>query len=213
MRALLSGFLGWSIGMMAWRLFKNRREKILSAWVTRKTYQGGQYGRGAAGGFLGIFRMKAREESFMRDLPDFLEIFAMTVSVCVGFEAALHTALQLLPLGPLREDLEVMEQKMNLGQVREAAIDDLIRSKRHPALLTVLKVIKQAVQHGSPLENILRSQASRLREDRLLDLEKEAQTAGLKLLIPIMVFIFPTIFLLLFGGIWLSAQNSGSPFF
>jgi len=211
MTNFLSGMIGLFLGYGCWVWMASKKNQDLKIFLqsnsTAKPAAKKHYR------ILEYLKNKNRNRLVLQDLPDFLDIFAMTSGVCGGFEAAFNTALQLVPRGPLRADLEILDRKVTLGQTRERALEEFINGATNLNVQCIFKVIKTAAHHGSPLAEVIRAQAASLREDRLMQLEKEAHTAGLKLLVPILLFIFPTIFLLLFGGIWLNAQSTGSLFF
>jgi len=74
-------------------------------------------------------------------------------------------------------------------------------------------LIIQSLKNGSPLEGILTDQAAYFRTSRFLDLEKRAQTAPIRILFPLMLFIFPTLFIVLFGAVAMQMAQKGGAFF
>jgi tight adherence protein C len=70
-----------------------------------------------------------------------------------------------------------------------------------PAVRSWVRTLVQADRMGTPLGRVLRLQSERLRQRRSQDAERRANEAPVKMLFPLLFFIFPTVFLILFGPI------------
>ncbi len=79
-----------------------------------------------------------------------------------------------------------------------------------PALQETARTVIQGIELGSSLSPILRAQARALRQRRAFEAERKAAQAPLKLMFPLFVFIFPTIFVVLFGPILLHVLRGSS---
>lgn len=157
---------------------------------------------GAASAITGVFlfrreRTEKEKAAYLRELPDFLDLMALGVSAGLQIERAWGTALAYAPTGRLTRLLRAWVRTLDAGGSRREAFGDLEQALKQPRLAAVFALIQQSLESGHPVQDVLRDQAAFLREHQFLALEESAQTAGLRLLFPIFLFIFPTVFLVL----------------
>ncbi len=155
---------------------------------------------------------RKRAEEVERDLPDFFDLLALGLSSGFNFEKAFERATRTLSDGFLKQELFRVQKTLRHGGSLEKSFSDLSAAFHSRLTAGTFSLILQSLRQGSPLQEILFDQAATLRRARMLTLEKRAQTVGLRLLFPIVVFIFPTIFILLFGMLYLSFIKNGSLF-
>lgn len=134
-----------------------------------------------------------------RVFPDFLDLMALGLSAGVTFDQALSMAVEPLPSGPLKEDLKLFERWLRFGKPRSEAVKSLVARWKDPRLKMTMALIEQAMKRGNQIQDVLVDQARGLRQQRFVEMEKRAQTAGLRLLFPIYFFILPAVFLILLG--------------
>jgi tight adherence protein C len=90
---------------------------------------------------------------------------------------------------------------MQLGQSSEDAMRDLDRKLEMKEVTSFVNAFLQAEKMGGNVKKIIKDQAEEVRKRRFQHLKKLAHEAPVKLLIPLMIFIFPVIFIVLFGPI------------
>ena len=90
---------------------------------------------------------------------------------------------------------------IQLGRTRAQALRDLSRRVDLPELNSLVSALIQADELGSSLGPILRVQSEQLRTRRSQQAEKLAMQAPVKILLPLIFFIFPCIFIMIFGPI------------
>jgi tight adherence protein C len=103
--------------------------------------------------------------------------------------------------GPLADELSITIRELKLGRTREEALQGLALRTGLPMLTSFVHALIQADRMGTPLGKVLRVLATQMRIDRTQRAERLANEAPVKLLLPLIGFIFPTIFLMLFGPI------------
>lgn len=161
---------------------------------------------GAAGGAIGFFgpdvvvsrRTRKRREEMRRELPDALDVLAVSVEAGLGFDAALARLGQYLE-GPLVEEFLLVLAELRIGESRSTALRRMADRVDIPELTSVVSSLIQAEQLGSPLGRMLRIQAEESRGRRQVAAEEKAMKAPVKMLVPTALFIFPAMFVVILG--------------
>ena len=146
-------------------------------------------------------RVKARRTAIARALPYDLDLLTLSVEAGLDFAAALEKVVVKGRAGPLADELSVTVRELRLGTRREEALRNLAARVAMPALTSFVHSLVQADRMGTPLGKVLRVLATQLRVERTQRAEKLAGEAPVKLLLPLIGCIFPTIFLMIFGPI------------
>ena len=150
----------------------------------------------AAFGALGFFapdlylgaRTRSRRERIQRELPDALDILAVSVEAGLGFDAALAKVGEHMR-GPLVEELTLVLHELRVGESRANALRKMAERVDLPEVQSFVQALLYADQLGSPLGKVLRVQAAEARQRRQLAAEERAMKAPVKMLLPILVFI------------------------
>jgi len=202
--ALLTGVSLFSFILTTVRLIEQR--DVTKRWIrlTQKSAPPPQRKR-----FL-FFAPSSR--GLARGVPDVFELLALGLQAGQNFERAFELMVRVLPTGPLKREMEKSNELLVLGRSREEMMLDLKTRFHSDRFNGTFALILNSLRLGSPLQELLFSQAAHLRRERMREAERRAQTAGLRLLVPIMVFIFPTLFLLLFGSLYLNYIQTGQLF-
>lgn len=150
-----------------------------------------------------------REAALRKGLPDALDLLTACVEAGLGFDQALARVAERLRAGPLKRELERTVKAMRLGAPRKDALKELDRRCGMEELGQLVAALVQADKRGVPLGPPLRAQSRQLRVLRSLRARKLAAEAPLKMLLPLMVFILPVVFIVLFGPILLSFSAAG----
>lgn len=159
-------------------------------------------GAGALGFFLPDFhvgsRTRKRREQMGRELPDVLDVLAISVEAGLGFDAALAKVGEHLD-GPLVDELDLTLNEMRVGETRVNALRKMAARTGLPEVQSFVQALLYADQLGSPLGRVLRVQAADARRRRQVAAEERAMKAPVKMLPPILVFIFPVLFVVILG--------------
>ena len=143
-------------------------------------------------------RIRERQDAIRRDLPDVLDLLAISVEAGLGFEAAMEVAVGHFE-GPLADELARTVRETGLGRSRREALGGL-RDRTDVAELTAFVVaLTQADALGIPIGRVLHTQAGELRARRRQWAREKAAKLPVKILFPMVGLIFPSIFVVLLG--------------
>jgi tight adherence protein C len=101
--------------------------------------------------------------------------------------------------GPFAEELTMMLHEVSLGRLRREAMKDLGERVGIPDLSTFINAVIQAESMGTSIAAVLRVQADQMRMKRRQRAEQQAQAAPIKMMFPLVLFIFPCMFLVILG--------------
>jgi tight adherence protein C len=132
-----------------------------------------------------------------RSLPFYLDIVTLSVESGTNLTGALSHAVAKGPAGPLQAELERVLSDVRAGRTRAEALRALAERIDLPAIASWVAALVSAERQGSSLGPILRAQAEQRRQERFQLAEKLAMRAPVKMLFPLLVFIFPCTFVLL----------------
>jgi len=146
-------------------------------------------------------RLHRRQDEIRRGLPYALDLLTLSVEAGLDFTQALARIVKKLGNSPLAVELGQTVRDIQLGRTRAQALRELSRRVELFELNSVVSALIQADELGSSLGPILRVQADQFRIRRSQSAEKQAMEAPVKILLPLILFIFPTIFIMIFGPI------------
>lgn len=143
-------------------------------------------------------RAARRQREIQRALPDTLDLIVVSVEAGLGFEAALARITEHQE-GPLAAELRRVLQDVNLGISRREAMQAMAARARVAGVSSLVAAILQSERTGMGIGQVLRSQASHVRMLRRQHAEEAAMKAPLKMLFPLVFFIFPSLFVVILG--------------
>lgn len=162
-------------------------------------------GFGISGWFIPVVianhMVKARIHAVAQGLPDALELLV----VCVEAGLALEDGLERIVVEmrhshpPLAEELAQTAADLKILPSRDQALANLAQRVDVPSVRSVVTTLSQTMRYGTPLAQAMRTVASEMRNDSLLALEERANKLPTLLTLPMMLFIMPTIFLIVGG--------------
>ncbi len=143
-------------------------------------------------------RINSRQKDIRRAMPDALDLLTICVEAGLGFEAAMskvsekwQTELSIALLRAIRE--------IQLGKARRDAMRDMAERIGIPEMTSFVAAIIQSEILGVSLSKVLRIQSDQMRVKRRQRAEEEAHQAPIKMIIPLALLIFPSIFIILLG--------------
>lgn len=170
------------------------------------------------GGFmLGYFyptiwlrdRVQARRRQMLKTLPFYLDLITLCVESGLNLNGAFQQAVAKGPPGVLREELQRVLRDIRAGRPRAEALREMAARLNNPSISTFTATLIQAEGSGMSLGPILRSQADQRRIERFARAEKLALEAPVKLLFPLLAFIFPCVFIILLFPIVMKFMTLG----
>jgi tight adherence protein C len=157
-------------------------------------------------GFIVSGRARRRREGAVAQLPDALDLLAVSVEAGLSFDAAINKLTEHME-GPLVEELELMLGEMRIGSGRPEALKKLAQRMDTREISAFVRSLIQADQLGISLGRILRVQATDSRLKRQAAAEEKAAKAPIKMLFPTVLFIFPAMFVVILGPAMLQLQK------
>lgn len=154
--------------------------------------------------------MARRHEKIKRSLPDALDLLVVCVEAGISLDAAiLRVARDLTYVHPeLAEELMVVSRKTNAGVSREEALRGLWDRTGVDEVRTLVASLVQSEKWGSSSARVLRVSAETLRRKRRHAAERKAATAPLKMVVPMALFIFPALFIVILGPAVIEIVNA-----
>jgi tight adherence protein C len=143
-------------------------------------------------------RAKARRETIRAALPDALDLLAVSVEAGLGFDASITKITEHMD-GALSKEFALMLGEIRVGEGRSDALKKMEQRVGAPELSSFVRSIIQADQLGISLGRILRVQAADTRLKRQAAAEEKAMKAPIKMLFPTVLFIFPSMFIVVLG--------------
>ena len=146
---------------------------------------------------------RTRQEKIRRSLPDCLDLLVVCIEAGISLDAALlRVAKDLGTAHPiLARELLIINQKTNAGMPRQDALRGLWERSGVTEVRALVSHIVQGEKWGTSTGKVLRVYAETLRRERRQAAEKKAATAPVKMLVPLGIFIFPAILLVVMGPV------------
>ncbi|MBP2636733.1 MAG: Type secretion system domain protein [Firmicutes bacterium] len=152
-------------------------------------------------------KIAARKRSIQKDLPDVLDLLTVSVEAGLGFDGALAKLSEKMK-GALVDEFSRVLQEMRMGVARRQAVVSMGVRCDVPDLSLFTASLVQADQLGVSIGNVLRVQSAAMRQKRRQRAEEQAMKAPIKMLLPLVLFIFPSLFVVLLGPAVIQMFNS-----
>lgn len=142
-----------------------------------------------------------RAEKIRNGLPDSLDLMVITVESGLALDAAIQrVGEEMRHVHPeLSEEMTIATLESQMGVPRAESLTNLATRTGVAEMKSLVSVITQAEKFGTSIAKALRNQADSLRTKRRLRAEERAQKTTVKLMMPLVLFIFPAIFVVLLG--------------
>ena len=148
-------------------------------------------------------RARRRREEIRGQLPDALDLLAVSVEAGLGFDASITKVTEHMD-GALAEEFGLMLSEMRIGEGRQEALKRLATRTGAAEVGSFARAVIQADQLGMSLGRILKVQATDTRLKRQAAAEERAMKMPIKMLFPTVAFIFPAMFLVVLGPAFLA---------
>lgn len=152
---------------------------------------------------------KKRENDVIRALPMYLEFISMSVEAGLNMSGAMSQAVEKGPGGALKHEFQTVMRDLRAGTSRADALSRLGERLDIQEVNSFVRSVIQAERLGSSLSKVLKVQSIQRRNERFQRAEKQAMEAPVKLLLPLMAFIFPVTFMILAFPIVVKFMDQG----
>jgi tight adherence protein C len=154
----------------------------------------------APGMWLGS-AIKSRQDKVRRGLPDVLDLLVVSVESGLALDSALKRVGEEMALvhPEVSEEFRIATMETQMGIPRGESLENMARRVAVDELRSLVSVIAQAERFGTSISSALRNQGNAMRTKRRQQAEERAQKTAVKLMIPLVLFIFPAMGIVLAG--------------
>jgi tight adherence protein C len=156
--------------------------------------------------------LKKRRKLIIKALPTYLDFMVMSVEAGLNMAGAISQAVAKGPAGPLKSEFAFVLRDLRAGLTRAEALRRMEERLRLPQISSFVSAVIQAERMGASLGATFRAQAEQRRAERFQRAEQLAMEAPVKLIFPLVAFIFPVTFLVLIFPIAMKFLQSGVDF-
>jgi pilus assembly protein TadC len=146
-------------------------------------------------------KVNAKKEAILRVFPEIVDILDLCIGAGLDFLSALRWVVEKSEPSPFVEQLEMVLGEISVGKSRTDALKDMAARIKLPDVNSFSRTIVQAERMGISIEEALRNLSEDTRNNRFQRGERYAIKAGLKMLIPLMLFILPVIMIVVAGPV------------
>lgn len=148
---------------------------------------------------------KARQTSVRIDLPFFIDLLSLATEAGLDFQGAIQRIVdRTRGQSILAEELFKVLQDITLGSSRAQALRSLANRLDMNEVSSFVNVVIDADSTGASISKVLKDQSNQMRLERFVRAEKEGAAASQKILIPLMIFILPAVFIMVFAPVALN---------
>lgn len=148
-------------------------------------------------------KIKRVKGIIVKELPDAIDLLGLCVNAGLDFMLALKWVVEKSPPSVMINELNILLQEINVGKTRRDALKDLAGKYDLPDVSTFTRTLIQADKMGTSVSEALNVLSEDMRLARFRRGEQMAMKAPLKLLVPLLFFIFPVVGILVAGPIFL----------
>jgi len=143
-------------------------------------------------------RVKIRQLNIQNQMPNIMDLLSVSIEAGLSFDSSLLKVIDRFS-GPLVDELNQVYREVQMGRPRREALSALSQRSNVSELQTFASAVVQSEQYGTPMKNVLRSQAQQLRINRRQLAQEKGMKAPVRMMLPMVIFIFPVIFIILLG--------------
>lgn len=151
---------------------------------------------------------KKKRNLIIRQLPNLADLLTVMIGSGIDFNSSLIKISTIIE-GNLSKEIGVVNSKVSLGIHMQQALNEMAQKYDIAQLNLFVKTINSGLDSGLGLSDSLSKLSEQLKLENASIAEKKAQEAPVKMLIPMVLLIFPTIFILLFAPIIISFMSGG----
>ncbi|MDX6767841.1 MAG: type II secretion system F family protein [Candidatus Methylacidiphilales bacterium] len=157
---------------------------------------------------VGIIRGRAnkRKHEISLALPFTFDLISISVSAGMAFDGAMQIVAERTK-GPLAEEMRRTLREINLGIARSVALNNLVKRTGVEDLRTFIAAVNYIAKLGGSLTGVIEIQTEAMRLKRRQRAETKANQAPVKIMIPLVLFILPCLFIVILGPAALQLVN------
>lgn len=152
---------------------------------------------------------KQRQKQISLSMPFVVDMLCLSTEAGLDFIASVARVIEKAKSGPLVDELEQFLNETRVGLTRAEALDKLAWRIDLMEVDTFCGMLKSADEMGASIGPVLRAQSDQIRHERFMKAEKAGQAASQKILFPLIFFILPAVFIIIFGPIIVNFITGG----
>ncbi len=152
---------------------------------------------------------EARQNSIRRALPFSIDLVSSAMAAGLDFSAAVRYYVEHSSVCPLTQEFGVTLKMLELGNNRNDALKAMADRLGIDEFRSLVNAVVQGTEMGASITDTLRVNAEEMRRVRVAAAERKAQRAPSLMMIPMALFIMPSVFIIIFVPIYLRVQSSG----
>ncbi len=146
-------------------------------------------------------KIGARKEKIMEGFPDALDLMVICVEAGMGLDQAINRVGEEMKLScpPISDEFRTLNMEMRMGKSRREALRNMANRTELDDVTSLVTLLIQTDQFGTSIGQALRVHSDSMRVQRRQRAEEKAAKLALKLLFPLIFFIFPSLFVVIMG--------------
>jgi len=147
------------------------------------------------------YKASKRRKGFERSFPDALDLLVVCIEAGMGLDSAITRVAKEMELtnADISQEFKILSLELKTGKMRNACLKNLAQRINIDDVKNLVNVLIQAERFGTGIANALRVHAEEMRQKRYARLEEEAAKLPVKLVFPLIFFIFPALFVVIIG--------------
>ncbi len=156
--------------------------------------------------------IKNRQEEVRRAMPFVVDLLALSTEAGLDFMGAIAKVTEKAKPSPVVQEMDMMLKEIKVGSSRAEAMRNMAWRIDMMEINSFVAVLISADEMGASIGKILRQQSEQIRHERFIRAEKAGAKASQAVLLPMMLFIIPAVFIIIFGPFILGMKGSGADF-
>lgn len=152
------------------------------------------------------YLLSQRRQALLASLPEILDLLAVSVQAGLGLDGAIQKVVEKMN-NPLSRELQHMLRELHMGITRRQALQRLAERCELAEIAMFASAVIQSDKMGMGIARIIEVQAENMRYKKMQIIREKAAQMPLKLLFPLIMFIFPTVFIVVLGPRLISLLN------
>jgi tight adherence protein C len=187
-------------GVFAWIMMQSFNSNLTTTYKLLGTVFGAVMGAYGPSFVLGSL-IRGRQKKIQKALPDALDLLVICAEAGLSLDGALtRVAREIAPASPeLADELGLTAIELGFLPNRTEALKNLLRRTDMPSIRGVVNTLAQTERYGTPLASSLRVLTAEFRDQRMMKAEEKAGRLPATLTVPMILFILPTLFVILVG--------------
>lgn len=154
-------------------------------------------------------RTEARQKQILRSMPFIVDLLALSTEAGLDFVGAIGKVVEKAKPSPLVEEFGQLLKEIKVGASRQAALREMAARIDMAQMNSFVAILISADQMGASVGKVLRQQSDAIRSERTLRAEKAGAAAAQKVMLPMVLFVVPAVFIMIFGPFVLQAIYGG----